>query len=133
MFEGHPSFIKCVFVRPDVEVQAVFAATVVGFEPAGICGLKRHGSLLVKDRVRFEGHQSQSAGQFSAGVGNAEPRAHCCVSLLSVTSEVFLKAQSVSVLVELLPREGFGPVVRSCSQWRSRSLMARSYPLVVGS
>jgi hypothetical protein len=68
--------IADVLGSPDVEVQAVLAEPVVGFEPAGVTGLERCGSFLVVGQVRVEGKQVRAAEAFGGGIGDAQPGAN---------------------------------------------------------
>jgi hypothetical protein len=61
---------------PNVEVQAVLAESVIGFEPAGVPGLERCGTFLVVGQVGIERQQGGAAEPFRGGVGDPEPGPH---------------------------------------------------------
>lgn len=70
------------------------------------------------------------AGQFRGGVGIPCQERTASVAVVSALWCVLSKVgQSAS---ESVVESGVSPF-RSCAQWRNRSVMARSYPSVVGS
>jgi hypothetical protein len=68
-------FVGGVFGCPHVEVEAVFAESVVGLEPRGGACLEGCGSLLVVWHVRVEGQQDRAVETFCGGEGDTEPGA----------------------------------------------------------
>lgn len=62
-----------IFRCPDVEVQAVFAESVVGLEPGGSASLEGCGPLLVVGKVGVVWDQNRAVEAFGSGERDAQP------------------------------------------------------------